>query len=58
MDDEYEVMIDDCLNREFKMSEGECEFIKSIASQILDRRITPKQIDKLNNIWERVTSEQ
>lgn len=54
--DEYLQMIRDCNNRKSKMSEWESNFMDSLFDWICDDKIpTPKQIEKLENIWERVT---
>lgn len=54
--DEYFTMVEDCENRESQMSEWECNFIESIRSQIEDDRIlSSKQIETLENIWDKVT---
>ena len=49
-------MIEDCLKRDAKMSTWECEFIESIKEQLTDRgRLSEKQLDRLDEIWEKVT---
>lgn len=49
-------MVDDCESRESRMSEWECSFIDSIRQQLLSgNRLSAKQLDKLNSIWEQVT---
>lgn len=54
---EYFDMLDDCDSRESKLSEWESDFIESFRSQLEDGKIpTNKQIDKLSDIWDRVTS--
>lgn len=54
--DEYLQMVEDCTNRESKLSEWEVGFIDSITHRIEDGKIlTAKQIEKLDAIWERVT---
>ena len=54
--DEYQQMIKDCENRESKLSEWEENFIDSLYDWIADDKIpTSKQVEKLENIWERVT---
>lgn len=60
MDDERSedlmAMVDDCEARESRMSEWECSFIDSIRQQLLKGiRLSEKQVDKLNSIWEQVT---
>ena len=45
-------MINDCLNRQSKLDDWEVNFIDSI----MDRAVlSPKQTQKLEEIWERVT---
>jgi hypothetical protein len=54
--DEYETMIEDCINRSEKLSDWESDFIQSLSEQLDDGKIpSSKQINKLNDIWERVT---
>ena len=56
MDDEMQ-LIADCEARESRLSDWERGFIDSIKSQIEDgKSLTPKQCDRLNTIWDRVTS--
>lgn len=53
----YIEQIEDCENRQSKMTDWEVGFISSIRSQIEDgKRPTPKQIETLDNIWEKITS--
>lgn len=47
-------MVTDCMARESKLSDWERIFLDSISAQ--DDGLTPRQEDKLNEIWERVTS--
>lgn len=55
--DEYNQMIEDCENRDRRMNEWERGFIESLKAQLKDERIpTMPQIEKLNDIWEKVTS--
>lgn len=55
--DEYMTMIEGCEAREQRMSDWERGFIASVKSQLTeDDRITPRQIETLERIWERVTS--
>lgn len=55
--DEYLRMLDDCERRESKLNDWERGFVDSLRRQIEDGK-TPsaKQLDKLNDIWERVTA--
>ena len=49
-------MIADCEKRESKLSEWEAGFIDSIGKQLADNgRLSKKQLDRLEEIWERVT---
>jgi len=50
--DDIDYMINDCINRQSKLSDWEVEFIDTI----MDRStLSPKQLEKLESIWERVT---
>lgn len=54
--DEYLTMITDCEKREPKMTEWERKFIADIKLRLQRRQLaTPNQLEKLNDIWERVT---
>ena len=54
--DEYFDMIGDCQYRESLLSEWETHFLDSIEDQLESgRMLTNKQIEKLEDIWERVT---
>jgi hypothetical protein len=54
--DEYKTMIEDCENRSTKLSDWEHDFIQSLGEQLDNGKTpSPKQIEKLNSIWERVT---
>lgn len=54
---EYLTLIEDCEARENRMTDWERGFIDSLKSQIVDgRRPTTRQIETLDNIWEKVTS--
>jgi hypothetical protein len=54
--DEYMQMITDCENREGKMTDWERGFIDSLKKWIEGgSRPTPKQIERLDEIWEKVT---
>jgi hypothetical protein len=52
--EETSQMIEDCLKRTPGMTEWEKEFIHSI-SEIDPERLTNRQLDRLGEIWERVT---
>lgn len=55
--DEYAQMIADCEKREGKLSDWERGFIDSLDQQLGHGKMpTPKQIERLNEIWERVTA--
>lgn len=55
--DEYARMIADCEKREGKLSDWERGFIDSIDQQMGRGKVpTRKQVDRLNEIWERVTA--
>lgn len=55
--DEYAQMIADCEKREGKLSDWERGFIDSLEQQIAHGKApTPKQVTRLNEIWERVTA--
>ena len=54
---EYLTLIEDCEKREERLSDWDRQFIDSLGRQIAQgRRPTPKQIDKLDEIWERATA--
>jgi len=56
--DEYLQMIVDCEARESRMSDWDRAFVDSLGKRLGDgRTLTPKQIEKLNEIWERVTAD-
>lgn len=50
-------MIKDCQKRESRMTEWECNFIESIDEQFSrNGSLSPKQLQILDNIWEKVTA--
>lgn len=54
--DEITQMIEDCEKRESKLSDWERQFIDDIAARIgRGQGLTPKQDERLTQIWERVT---
>ncbi|KKL94096.1 hypothetical protein LCGC14_1868150 [marine sediment metagenome] len=54
--DDISTMIEDCQNRESKLSDWEAQFIDNIDSQIRDDgSLSEKQQEKLEQIWERIT---
>jgi len=53
---EHAQMIEDCENREAKLSDWERSFIDSIGRQLAaGRALTDEQVEQLDRIWERVT---
>jgi hypothetical protein len=56
MHNEHLQLIEDCENREGKLSDWERGFIDSLRRQIESgAALSEKQDEKLNEIWERVT---
>lgn len=54
--DEHQQMVNDCENRESKLTDWERSFIDSISKQLTEgRRLSEKQAARLDEIWERVT---
>lgn len=54
--DEYLSMIDDCEKRESRLSDWEQTFIESLTEQLEKGRVLSiKQIERLDQIWERAT---
>jgi len=54
---ELQQMIEDCQDREHKLSEWEVNFIASLDESLgKGKNLTEKQEEKLNTIWDRVTS--
>ena len=54
--DEHLQMVEDCETRESKLTDWERSFIDSLSRQLADgRRLSEKQADRLDDIWERVT---
>lgn len=54
--DEYVTLLDDCEKRSEKLTDWELGFVDSLQRQISDgRRPTSKQVDTLDDIWERAT---
>lgn len=55
--DEYLTLLADCEKRESRLTDWERGFIDSLRIQIEnDKAPSPKQIEKLDAIWERVTA--
>lgn len=55
--EEYEQLIEDCENRDSRLSPWAREFLDSIKARI--KRwdpLTVNQVDKLNEIWEKATA--
>lgn len=54
--DEHQQMVQDCENRESKLTDWERGFIDSISKQLAEgRRLSEKQAERMDEIWERVT---
>jgi len=54
--EEHFAMVEDCENRESKLSDWERGFVDSLRSQLeKDRKLTEKQEITLDAIWDRVT---
>lgn len=54
--DEHQQMVQDCENRESKLTDWERGFIDSISKQLTEgRRLSEKQAARLDEIWERIT---
>lgn len=56
-ENEYITMLEDCEKRESRITEWEQSFVDSLKDQILKgRRPSQKQIETLDNIWEKATA--
>ena len=54
--DEHQTMVEDCENRESKLTDWERTFVDSLKDQLSrGRALSEKQSDRLDAIWERVT---
>jgi len=54
--EEYLDQIEDCEKREERLSEWERDFIQSLREQIEGNRApTPRQVEVLDRVWEKVT---
>ena len=54
---EYTTLLDDCASREERLTDWERGFVDSLSKQIADgRRPSPKQVETLDNVWERATA--
>ena len=57
MDDDTAQLIEDCETREDRLTDWERGFIDSIKAQVTaGRRLSEKQADRLEEIWERATA--
>ena len=55
--DEYIQQIEDCRARDKMLSAWDADFLDSIEDRLLlGNALTPKQINKLDEIWEKATS--
>lgn len=55
--DEYLTMLEDCEKRESRLTDWERSFVGSLRSQIeRGARPTAKQIETLDEIWEKATA--
>jgi len=54
---EHEQMVEDCEQRESRLTDWQRGFIDSIGKQLRDgRSLTSKQVEALDDIWERATA--
>lgn len=54
--DEYMTMLNDCETRSERLTDWELGFVDSLQRQITNgRRPSDKQVETLDNIWERAT---
>lgn len=55
--DEYLTLIEDCETREARLTDWERSFVDSLRKQIEGgKALSPKQINTLDTLWERVTA--
>lgn len=55
--DEYSQMVEDCEKRESRLTEWEQNFIDSIRHRLENERpLSSKQMETLDNIWEKATA--
>ena len=55
--DEYHQQIADCRKRERMLSAWDADFLDSIESRLDDKKpLSPKQIECLEEMWERATA--
>lgn len=53
---DIEIMIQDCIRRQSKLSEWELNFIDSISHRYDEtQNLSQRQQEILNNIWEKIT---
>lgn len=56
LDEEHAQMLEDCERRESKLNDWERNFIDNLSQQLAGgRRLSEKQLELLDEIWERVT---
>lgn len=54
--EEYQQLIDDCMDRQSQLNDWEINFLDSINDQVSEEgTLTDRQFEKLESIWERVT---
>lgn len=54
--DDHQQMVQDCENRDSKLTDWERGFIDSLGAQLAKgHRLSEKQAERLDDIWERVT---
>jgi len=54
--DEHQLKVEDCIDRQSKLTDWERGFINSLEHQLEQgRTLSEKQADTLDAIWERVT---
>lgn len=50
-------MIEDCEKRERRLSAWDVDFLSSVKDRLIDKKpLTPKQVECLEGIWERATT--
>jgi hypothetical protein len=55
--DDIMTLVEDCEKRSDRLSDWECQFIDSLRRQLEEgRRPSPKQVDALNDIWDKATA--
>ena len=54
--EEYQQLVDDCMDRQSQLNDWEISFLDSINDQVAEEgTLTDRQFEKLESIWERVT---